>query len=94
VNVTRPLVWISPNALGLHEAAPVDHRFVMRVAVFLRDEAVEVRQGARLLHRKRFRQLVPNRSIRLRGGWTRAVVADGGPVVISTASRPREGEAR
>jgi thioredoxin reductase len=94
LSVTRPLVWISPNVLGLHEAAPVDHRFVMRVAVFLRDEAVEVRQGARLLHRERFRELLPNRSIRLRGGWTRAVGAEGGPVVISTASRPREGEAR
>ncbi len=94
VRVTRPLAWISPNALGLHEAAPVDHRFVMRVAEFLRDETVEVRQGERILHRERFREMVPNRSIRLRGGWTRAVVADGGPLVVSTASRPRKGEAR
>ena len=94
LSVTRPLVWISPNALGLPEAAPVDHPFVLRVAEFLRDETVEVRQGARILHRERFRALVPNRSIRLRGGWTRAIVADGGPVLISTASRPREGEAR
>ena len=66
----------------------------MRVAEFLRDEAVEVRQGERILHRERFREMVPNRSIRLRGGWTRAVVADGGPLVVSTASRPRKGEAR
>jgi hypothetical protein len=82
------------GGLDLHEAAPADHRFVMRVAEFLRDEAVEVRQGGRVLHRERYRALVPNRCIRLPGGWTRAVVSDGGPVLISTASRPREGEAR
>ena len=94
VSVTRPLVWISPNALAPHEATAVDPRFVVRVAEFLRDETLEVRQGPRVLHRERYRELVPNRSIRLRGDWTRAVVAGAGPVLISTASRPREGEAR
>jgi thioredoxin reductase len=94
VAVTRPLAWISPNALVPAEAAPADHVFLMRVAEFRRHEVVEVRQGARLLHRERFRALVPNRSIRLGGGWTRAVEAGGDPVVVATASRPREGEAR
>jgi hypothetical protein len=66
---------------------------VLRVGEFRRDQTIEVRQGSRILHREHFRALVPNRSLRLRGGWTAAVAPDEGPVTVSIASGSRE-EAR
>jgi thioredoxin reductase len=93
LNVTRPLVWISPNALPPDRAPAVAPGFVLRVGEFRRDQTIEVRQGSRILHREHFRALVPNRSLRLRGGWTAAVAPDEGPVTVSIASGSRE-EAR
>jgi len=85
VEVAAPLVWISPSALAPGDATAIAPRFVLRVGAFLAGATVEVRQGPRLLHRERFRTLVPNRSIRLRGEWARAVGPDGGAVRVSIA---------
>jgi hypothetical protein len=86
LNVTRPLVWIAPNALPPDRAPAVAPGFVLRVGEFRRDQTIEVRQGSRILHREHFRALVPNRSLRLRGGWTAAVAPDEGPVTVSITS--------
>src|SRR6185436_14302761 len=70
VSVARPLVWISPNVLVPEGDPVVASGFVLRVGEFRRDQTIEVRQGTRILQREHFRALVPNRSFRLRGGWT------------------------
>jgi len=53
-----------------------------------------VRQGGRVLHSERFRELVPNRSIRLRGHWAGQAAPDSGPVVVSAKTRSSDGAAR
>jgi hypothetical protein len=93
VSAERPILWISPNVLVPSPATPVA-RFVMRVADFLRDATVEVRQDGRVLHRERFGRLVPNRSLHLGGGWVGEVASDAGPVRVSVSGRPREEEVR
>jgi len=89
-----PLRWVSPSALVPGEALPAARPFVTRAARFLRDGALEVRQGARVLHRTRFRELVPNRSIRLSGRWVGEVAPEGEPVVVSARTLSTQGEAR
>lgn len=78
-----PLRWVAPNALVPRQAPPAIRPFVTRTARFLRDGVLEVKQGARILHAARFRELVPNRSVRLRGHWTGAAEPEGPPVVVS-----------
>lgn len=94
VDVLRPLVWVSPNALGPGPTMPAVPWFVLRVAEFVRDATVEVQQGGRILHRAHFRELIPNRSVRLSGRWTAAVAPGVEPVVFSATHRPREEAAR
>jgi hypothetical protein len=89
VLVAAPLRWIAPNALMPGEASRRDRAFVARTAQFLRDGAIEVRQGDRVVHRSRFRELVPNCSIRVDGGWMRDIAAAAGAVIVS--ARPRAG---
>jgi NADPH-dependent 2,4-dienoyl-CoA reductase/sulfur reductase-like enzyme len=81
-----PLTWVSPSAVVAGASggtAPPARAFVARVSTFLRRGHLEVRQGSRLLHRAAFRELVPNRSLRLPGEWTALVTADAGPVTVS-----------
>ncbi len=76
-----PVRWVSPNAVAPASAA--DRPFVARVSEFLARGHIEVRQGARVVHRARFRDLVPNRPVPLRADWTHQVVAGAGPVTVS-----------
>jgi thioredoxin reductase len=87
-----PLKWVSPSAVvprppggGADGGALSDRPFVARVSTFVGRGHLEVRQGGRLLHRAAFRELVPNRSLRLAGEWTNRVAADAGPVTVSAA---------
>ncbi|HEY7512706.1 MAG TPA: NAD(P)/FAD-dependent oxidoreductase [Vicinamibacteria bacterium] len=75
------LLWIVPGLIaGGGERPPA---FVTRAASFGGRGAVEVRQDGRLLHRKRFRSLVPNRSIHVASGWLADVNPGGGPVSVA-----------
>ena len=84
VVAARPLRWISPNALVPGPAAVGP--FVARVAQFVRSGRLEVRQGERILHEERRRELVPNRPLHLGGGWVRAVAPEGGPVTVAVVT--------
>ncbi len=88
-----PLRWVSPSALVPPEGRSTARPFVIRVAAFLRDGTLEVRQGARILHRVRFRRLVPNRSIRLSGRWVGEAMPGGEPVVVSARTLSTDGAA-
>ncbi len=85
LHAAPPLRWVVPSALVPGTAPP--RAFAARVARFLGRGAFEIRQGDRLLHRARFRSLVPNRSIRLASHWVTDVRPDGGPVVVSAVAR-------
>ena len=75
------LLWIVPGLIaGGGERPPA---FVTRAASFGGRGAVEVRQDGRLLHRERFRSLVPNRSIHVASGWLADVNPGGGPVSVA-----------
>jgi thioredoxin reductase len=91
VQTSAPLKWIVPGAI-VPGAPP--RPFVMRVSEFVGPGVFEVRQGARRLHRSRFRSLVPNRSLRLTGRWVEEVEPGGGAVVVSAVPRTREGAPR
>ena len=82
VTVSPPLRWISPGVIRLPGPLPPRGRFVLRSSVRLPVSHLEVRQGARLLHRERAR-LVPGRSVGLAAAWIGQVRPACGPVLIS-----------
>jgi thioredoxin reductase len=81
----RPPVPIAVAA-ETEPAAPrrsIPHgRFLMRVDQFRERAVVEVRQGDRTLWRRRYRRLIPARSIHAAAGWVRALDPEGGPVTF------------
>jgi len=101
IEVLPPLGWICPNVItvtaapagrgqaGRGQAAPPAMpprgRFVLRCGAFRRLARVEVRQDGRLLARSRPSSLVPNRPVRLAGGWVSQVDPGGGPVQVAVA---------
>jgi thioredoxin reductase len=80
ITVEKPLLWAFPNAIAQRGWSPPEDRFVLRTAEFVDDATVEVHQGARVLHRQRYRRLVPNRAIHLPAGWLADVEPGSGPV--------------
>jgi thioredoxin reductase len=82
VMVAEPLLWISPNGVSPVSPAPPAGQFVLRSGTFAGRARLEVRQDGRLLKSARAR-LVPGRSIRLDGRWTRHVDPAGGPVRVA-----------
>ena len=79
--VENPLLWAFPNAIVPQpEVQPAQVTF--RVAQFLEEITVEVRQGKHLLHTQPFRRLVPNETYRLSGEWLRKVTLHGEPVML------------
>lgn len=82
VMVAEPLLWISPNGVSPVSPAPPAGQFVLRSGTFAGRARLEVRQDGRLLTSARAR-LVPGRSIRLDGRWTRHVDPAGGPVLVA-----------
>jgi len=83
VEVARPLLWISPNAVSPASPMPPRGQFVLRSGAFAGRTRLEVRQGGRLLQSARAR-LVPGRSIRLDGRWACHVDPAGGPVLVTS----------
>jgi hypothetical protein len=83
-----PLRWVSPSAIDVagqrrapRRSVPHGH-FILRVEQFRERAILEVRQGERTLWRRRYRRLVPARSIHAGAGWLRALDPDGGPVTF------------
>jgi pyruvate/2-oxoglutarate dehydrogenase complex dihydrolipoamide dehydrogenase (E3) component len=76
-----PLLWIAPNRVAGDAAPPPRDRFVFRVACFLRDAHVVIRQGERVLVEERFARLVPNRWYHVDATFVRAVEA--GPDLVA-----------
>jgi thioredoxin reductase len=82
-----PLRWISPNALATGLEPPPRGRFLVRAEAWLHGPTLEVRQGERMLWRRRVRRLMPGRSTPIPSGWIRAVDLAGGPIEVVV--RPR-----
>ncbi len=83
--VEPPLLWSSPSSLDIGSLADPtgrQHGVVLRTGEFGGRAAVIVEQGSRELSRFRWRQLVPNRSLRIPLTWATAVEPDAGPVRI------------
>ena len=78
-----PLAWVSPSALDATGADLPPVGFVLRVASFCGPGTLVVRQGARVLWRRRHRRLVPNRSIHARVPLGGDLDPGGGPVTVA-----------
>ncbi|MGH2962773.1 MAG: NAD(P)/FAD-dependent oxidoreductase, partial [Solirubrobacterales bacterium] len=82
-----PLRWVFPNLVSPDSAPPPRDSFLVRPGEFARGPRIEVLQARRTLWESRVRRLVPGRSARIPGGWTRDVDPGAGPV--SVRARPR-----
>jgi len=76
-----PLAWVSPSALAAGGGTLPPLGFILRVREFCSAGVVEVTQGARTLWRRRYRRLVPNRSIHAAAPWIPQVEPGGPPVL-------------
>jgi thioredoxin reductase len=79
VHVQPPIVWMSPNVVRVSgpDGRSTAGGFMFRVGEFCRDAQVTVWQGEKPLHTQSFRQLSPNDSARLSGGWLASVNLNG-----------------
>ncbi len=80
-----PVRWVSPSAIDAASAEVPHGRFLLRVDAFRTRAVLEARQDARVLWRRRYRELVPARSIHADAAWVRQVDADGGAVSFTVA---------
>ena len=75
IEYDKPISWISPNLITPQQArAPHDH-FIIRVSRVLVRPTLEIRQGDRILWRKKYRRMLPNLSISVPARWLHAVGA-------------------
>ena len=74
------VAWVSPGAVSALDELPALGAFLFQPRVFRRDGQVSVYQGERLLHRRPYRNLIPNQPQRLDGVWLRDVDV-GGPAL-------------
>jgi hypothetical protein len=81
VAAAAPLRFVVPSVIL--PGAPPPPVFLARADAFLGRGAYEVRQDRRVLHRERFRALVPNRSLRLSSAWIAHVRAEAGPIEVT-----------
>ena len=92
ITVEPPLAWISPNAIRFPTPSdtgpmpaptpPPRGRFLLRSQVFRQRAVLEVRQGNRVLARKRTR-LIPGRPVHLDAGWLARLQPSDGPVLVA-----------
>ncbi|HEX7247752.1 MAG TPA: FAD-dependent oxidoreductase [Actinomycetota bacterium] len=82
VALAPPLCWIAPNALTQESTHPAGV-FRMRADTFLRGPTILIEQDGRELSRHRPTRMVPGRSLRLPGGWSRSVDPAAGPITVS-----------
>ena len=82
-----PLRWITPNVIGRRLEPPPRGRFLLRAAASVRRPTIEIRQGERILWRRRMRRVVPGRSTPLPWEWISAVDLAGGAVAVTASAR-------
>ncbi len=83
--VDAPVTWVFPNSVSPDETA-TSGKISFRVDRFIKDGRVQVRQGKSILHSQTFRHLLPNETMKLRGGWQAQVDITGEPPRIALAS--------
>jgi len=71
-----PLRWVSPGAIDARLPPPHGH-FILRTAEIASGAWLVIAQGARVLWRQRYRQLLPNRPIHVSAKWLAQVELDG-----------------
>ena len=86
VHSQPPLAWISPSTIDPATPLCPRDRFILRVSRFCDDVGLIATQGTRDLWHRRFRRLVPNRSIYASARWIGAVDPNGPPVVFRLSS--------
>jgi len=80
VECAPPVLWVSPSALD-PETRGAD--LILRVSAFVERATLVVRQDARVLWRRRYRRLVPNRSIRAAVRWSGELEPAGRAVTVA-----------
>lgn len=83
IESVAPITWVSPGALAADNAPPPLGGFRFRVSEFRWDADVCVYQGERLLYRRRYGLLAPNRSFGLDAGWLHLADPAGPPLRVS-----------
>jgi len=78
VQVSEPLVWISPNTISRGQTSAPQGHFILRVSRFLNLPSIEVWQDDRQLWQQHFLRLTPNLPIHVKDGWLSRVDFSGG----------------
>ncbi len=93
LRAATPLHWIVPNVLGAGARGATGHGqrdFLLRARSDFADARVDVRQGERVLYRKRLARVMPGRSAKLGSNWTAHADPAGAPIEVRMRSaRPR-----
>jgi thioredoxin reductase len=76
-----PLQWVSPSAINPGLEPPHSH-FILRVSEFRAHAELVVSQGPRTLWRRRYRSLMPSRSINAAAAFVSHIDAKGPPVTF------------
>lgn len=77
-----PVQWVAPSAIDGDAHRPPQNRFAWRVSEFCGPAELIVRQGGRVLWRRRYRRLVPTLPLRASAEWIGRVDFSGEPVTF------------
>ncbi len=77
IQAQSPVAWVSPNVVNAESVGAAPRDLLFRVQEVCRRATVTVAQGEKVLHRKHYRKIGPNLSLRLRDGWLQRVEANG-----------------
>ncbi len=80
IELESPVEWVFPNVVGNGRSQPKHISF--RVNEFRKNASIQVYQGERKLYEQSFRQLSPNKSMRLGGDWMTRVDLKGSVVRV------------
>lgn len=86
IEVADPVQWVSPNAVSSSTTGTPPGHVLLRVKTEQHNALVQVRQGDRLLHSRRFGTMRPNISEHLSADWLASVEAGGPRVLVSIGS--------
>lgn len=83
VVVEPSLLWIAPQRIT---PGNPPHQFALRTSGTSLSKVLEVRQGSRVLFRKRLRHVTPDRGLWIPGTWVKDVDPQGGDVHVGLAA--------
>jgi thioredoxin reductase len=78
-----PVQWVAPSAIDSDAQPPPQNRFTWRVSQFCGPTDLIVRQGGRVLSRRRYRRLIPGLPLRASAEWIGRVDFSGEPVTFA-----------